>query len=111
MPGRDLPQAQGIVEGERMGDAALVGFGSDHPDVVRQRAGDRLEGLQPRRVTSVVVRQENAHANAMRVVRCRDNYLRPPRNNPQLNRATRGQFLLRRTGLTMSALGIPADPS
>ena len=47
---------------------------------------------------------------AMLAVLKRDNHLRLIRNNPQLNCFGTGQFLLRRARLTMSALGILADP-
>jgi hypothetical protein len=62
-------------------------------------------------VDAVVVGDENPHGRAMRLVRPRDNHLRLPRNDPQLNSQFVRQFLLREAGLTMSALGRSTDPS
>jgi hypothetical protein len=57
----DLAQAQRIVERQRMGDARLVVFRRDHPDVVGQSARDLLAHVEPFRVDAVVVGDKDAH--------------------------------------------------
>ena len=60
----DLAQPQRIVERQRMGDARLVVFRRDHPNVVGQRARDLLADVEPFRVNAVVVGDEDAHGQS-----------------------------------------------
>ena len=57
---RDLAQPQRIVERERMGDARLVVFRRDHPDVVGQFARDLLAHVEPVRMNAVVIGDQDA---------------------------------------------------
>ena len=57
----DLPEAERVVERQRMRKAALVVLRRHHPDVVRQDARDALEHLEPGGVDAVVIGDENAH--------------------------------------------------
>ncbi len=61
MPIGDLAQAQRIVEGQGVRDAALIRFGRHDPDVVGKLARNRLERREPGGVNAVVVRAEDAH--------------------------------------------------
>ena len=57
----DLAQPQRVVERQRMGDARLVVFRRDHPDVVGKLARDLLAHVEPFGVDAVVVGDQDAH--------------------------------------------------
>src|SRR5579864_6911921 len=48
-----------------MRGAGLLGLGCHDPDIVRQGARDFLRGGQSRRVNTVIVRHQDAHATAL----------------------------------------------
>ena len=58
----DLAQPQRIVERQRMGDAGLIEFRRDDPDIVGQLARDLFADIEPFGVNAVVVGDEDAHA-------------------------------------------------
>jgi hypothetical protein len=51
----DRPHAQGLVQGERVAGARLVGFRGKYPDVLAELTGDLAQRVQARRVDAVIV--------------------------------------------------------
>ena len=63
---RKLPQPQRLMQRQRMRRAALIGFGRDHPDIVREVGRNLLQDIEAGRFDAVVIRDENSHAGFVR---------------------------------------------
>ena len=69
----DLAQPQRIVERQRMGDARLVVFRRDHPDIVGEGARDLLADVEALGVDAVIIGDQDAHGT-----HCFSIFLMPP---------------------------------
>src|SRR6516164_5434796 len=54
----DLAQAQRIIERKRMRNTRLIELGRNHPDILRQGAGDLGARVEPLRMDAVIIGEE-----------------------------------------------------